>query len=88
MEGITTFTTWEKHWEECKLKRMLSILLCFMLLFTTSCSKIKNQNPKILNRLKKEVKYQRIIITSTRLAGKYTIFDDGAKKISKQNVFV
>lgn len=46
----------------------------------TSCSKLGYQNPKIAEKLKKDIAYQRIIITSTRLAGRYTIFDDGAKK--------
>lgn len=62
------------------MKKLFSILLLLLILTTTSCSKIGYQNPKITEKLKKDTSYQRIIITSTRLAGRYTIFDDGAKK--------
>ncbi|WDC85046.1 hypothetical protein PL321_05850 [Caloramator sp. mosi_1] len=56
--------------------------MTLFMVMTTSCSTFKHINPKIESKIKRETKYERIIVTSTRLAGRYTMFDESSIKDS------
>lgn len=62
------------------MKKFLIFALALFVSLTTSCSVFKHINPKIEGKIKKETKYERIIITSTRLSGRYTMFDASSIK--------
>lgn len=62
------------------MKKFLIFILALFVGLTTSCSTFKHINPKIESKINRETKYERIIITSTRLAGRYTVFDASSIK--------
>ncbi|GFR34450.1 hypothetical protein [Thermobrachium celere] len=62
------------------MKKFLVLICTLIVLFTSSCNFFKHSNSKIESKLNKNIKYERIIITSTRLAGRYTIFDQTSIK--------